>query len=370
MKTVLLQLTGSGGTQLYISQLATNLSKNNCETTVVLGSYLFDENQYDNSDAKIILVDAQASYTKMLFKLVNPYTYYSIIKLINKEKPDIVHLVLEDLISGIVLLILKIKGQKLVLTEHDPSHHIGEKLIESIHVQFTKFLVRSVADKIIVHGESLKNILVQKGVPKNKINVIPHGDYSYYNKWAKTTFEEPKSILFFGRILEYKGLEYLIKSAPKVISSVPNAKFVIAGSGDFKKYETMIEDRQFFEIHNRFILDEEIATFFQKASVVVLPYIDASQSGIIPISYAFKKPVIVTNVGSISEVVDDGITGFVIPPKNIEALADSIIKILNDDSMRMKMGENSYKKMIDELSWGKASELTINAYEDIIKGLP
>lgn len=369
MKTVLLQLTGQGGTQLYISQLTTSLSIKGCVTSVILGNYLYDKNQYEDSNAKMILVDAEASYLKMFFKLINPHTYYHIIKLINKEKPDVVHLVLEDLISGIVFLLLKLKGQKLVLTEHDPSPHIGEKKIETFHVQLTKLLVRGVADRIIVHGNNLKEDLIQKGTPENKIYVIPHGDYSYYTKWSKKISEYPKSVLFFGRILDYKGLDYLIKAAPIVTSDVPDAKFIIAGSGDFEKYEHMIEDKQFFEIYNRFILDEEIAEFFQKASVVVLPYIDASQSGIVPIAYAFKKPVIVTDVGSISEVVDDGITGLVIPPRNVEALADAIIKILTDDLMRKSMAESSYKKMNEELSWDKASKLTINVYEGLVGDL-
>ena len=89
--------------------------------------------------------------------------------------------------------------------------------------------------------------------------------------------------------------------------------------------------------------------FFERASVVVLPYIEASQSGIIPIAYSFKKPVIVTNVGSIPEVVENGITGYIVPPKNPELLADSIIKILEDNLTRQQMGENAYHKMEMEL---------------------
>ena len=77
---------------------------------------------------------------------------------------------------------------------------------------------------------------------------------------------------------------------------------------------------------------------FQRASIVVLPYIEGSQTGIIPIAYSFKKPVIATNVGSISEVVEDGVTGFIVPPRDSHALADAIIKILKDDDLRKRDG--------------------------------
>jgi len=109
-----------------------------------------------------------------------------------------------------------------------------------------------------------------------------------------------------------------------------------------------------------------VSELFQKASVVVLPYIDGSQTGIIPIAYAFKKPVIVTNVGSIPEVVDDGKTGYIVPPRNEKKLAEAIIDILRDEHKRKQMGENAYKKMKEELSWDKIAEKTIRVYEEII----
>ncbi|AKB76152.1 glycosyl transferase, group 1 [Methanosarcina lacustris Z-7289] len=364
MKILLLQLTGRGGTQLYVSQLANSLSKKN-EVTLLLGSYLFDRNQYQDSDVKIVFVDTNPSYIKMILKLFNPWTYIKIFMLISHENPDVVHLVLEDMISGIIFLLLKIKKYKLILTEHDTSPHKGEKLIETCHVQFTKYLVRSVSDRIIVHGNNLKKDLIGKGVPEKKIKVIPHGDYTYYLKWAKNIEEEQNSVLFFGRILDYKGLDYLINAVPTIASAIPNVKIIIAGSGDFTKYSSMIHDQKFFEIHNRFIQDEEVAEFFQRSCLVALPYIDGSQSGVIPIAYAFKKPVIVTNVGSLPEIVENEVTGFLIPPKNSNALAEAVIKIFRDDNLRMKMGENGYLKMKNELSWNNIADKTIEVYKQL-----
>lgn len=365
MKIVLLQLIGSGGTQLYVSQLANSLAETDNEVSLFLGNHLYNEKYYSNSKAKIIFIDTQSSYFNMFLKLVNPYSYYKILKLIEQEKPRVVHLVFEDLISGIILCVLKIKGYKLILTEHNPSPHLGEKLIVKMNQESTKFILRKIVNKIIVHGDNIKNQLITKGVMESKISVVPHGDFLYYLKWAKNIPVET-SILFFGSIQEYKGLEYLIKAAPLIAIHIPDFKIIIAGKGDFSQYEHLIKDRSYFEIHNEHIPDEDVACFFERAKLVVLPYIDGSQSGVIPIAYAFKKPVIVTNVGSIAEAVDDNETGFVIPPRDSEALASSVVKLLKNDSSRKSMGEKGYEKMIDEFSWAKVSNKVLQVYDELL----
>ncbi len=358
-------MTGLGGTQLYTSQLAEALSKTDNEIILLLGTYLYEPKYYLDSTIKIIQIDSKRSYPIMFLKMINPLSYYRILKIIDFEKPDLIHILFEDLWVGILSCLLKVKGYKLVLTEHDPHLHVGENYIGKINQQLTKFLIRKIVNAIIVHGNFLKNILIKKDIEKNKIWTIPHGDYSFYIKWSKNIEPETNTILFFGRILEYKGLEYLIGAENKIATSIPDIKIIIAGNGDFSKYENLIKNKKHYELHNRFILDEEVASFFQRASVVVLPYTGGSQSGIIPIAYAFKKPVIVTNVGSIPEVVDNNVTGYIVPPRDSEALAEAIIKLLKDDKLRENMGENAYQKMKAELSWDAVAEKTIEVYKKV-----
>lgn len=365
MKILLIHLAGGGGgIELYTSQLANSLSRTNNDVALLIGSYVFNENYYQNSTVKVIPIDSQKNYPKMFLKLINPFTYYKLLYIVNREKPDVIHLVLDDLISGILFCLLRFKGKKLVLTEHDPILHSGEQVLVRIHLLFSKFLLRRTVNKIIVHGNNLKEVLVQKGVSKQKIETIPHGEFSYYTKWLNKKQQESKNtILFFGRIQDYKGLDSLIKAVPLITPHIPNLKVIIAGEGNFEKYRTIISDKKYFEVHNRYILDEEVANFFQRANVVVLPYKDGTQSGIVPIAYSFKKPVIVTNVGSIGEVVENGITGFIVPPQDIEQIAKSVIKILQNDELRRQMGENAYLKIQKELSWEQAAKLTVKVYE-------
>jgi glycosyltransferase involved in cell wall biosynthesis len=298
----------------------------------------------------------------MLLKFFNPMTYINLYKIITKENPDIVHVVFEDLISGFLILFLKNK-YKIIITEHDPQLHDGESFITRLSFFLSRIISRNFSDAIIVHGQNLKNYLIEKGVPDKKIFIVPHGDFSYYKKYTNTIKEEKFTILFFGLIRDYKGLNFLINAEPFIASSLPDIKIIIAGNGEFSKYHALIKNPNHFEIHNRYISDSEIADFFSRAAIIVLPYINASQSGIIPIAYAFKKPVVVTNVGSIIEVVEDGKTGLIVPPEDSVALAKAIITLLSNDSLREEMGSNAYKKMQDELSWEQIAYETIMIYK-------
>jgi glycosyltransferase involved in cell wall biosynthesis len=118
---------------------------------------------------------------------------------------------------------------------------------------------------------------------------------SFYRHWEKPGIqEETNRILFFGSIWEYKGLQYLIQAELLLAKHLDHFKIVIAGTGEeFTKYRKQMVDLNHYEIMNEYIPDERVAELFQKASVVVL-HIEASQSGVVPLAFAFGKPVVVT----------------------------------------------------------------------------
>lgn len=295
---------------------------------------------------------------------LDQFNIIKLFKIINNLNPDIVHISGGYMwIIGLFFL-LKLKKFPTVITLHDVKVHYGEDLFIN---KLANYFYLKTADHIFVHGKKLKQELLLKGIDDNKVSVIPHGDYSFFTEYGKKNIKEDNSILFFGRIEDYKGLEYLLKAIPLIKKRVDNFNVIIAGRGNLDKYNHLIKELSNIEIINEYIEDDQVAELFQRASVVVLPYIEGSQSGIIPIAYSFHKPVVVTDVGSISEVVDDGITGFIIPPKDSESLAKTVSTILNNSDLRKQMGENSYKKMKEELSWEKISKKSIEIYKKAIK---
>ena len=96
-----------------------------------------------------------------------------------------------------------------------------------------RVIPRNFSKAIIVHGKFLQNILHEQGVPLNRIYIVPHGDFSYFTKWSNPAITEELALLYFGLINEYKGIEYLILAAPKIIAHFPEVKIIIAGQGDF-----------------------------------------------------------------------------------------------------------------------------------------
>jgi glycosyltransferase involved in cell wall biosynthesis len=261
------------------------------------------------------------------------------------------------------------KRTALVDTVHDVERHPGHR--QAKRVPFIRRMARRAAHRIIVHGQALKRMMVDdEGAPESKVHVIPHGNFLHYLNWGDPSVrEEDGTVLFFGRIWEYKGLEYLIRAEPAISQAIPNLRIIVGGQGeDFARYRAMMAHPERFEVHNEFVSRDLSADLFRRASVVVLPYAEASQSGVLAFAYTFGKPVVVTNVGSLPEVVDEGETGLVVPPKDTQALAEAVVAILKDPGQRHAMGRKAYEKATTDLSWDRIAEQTLNVYREAIDG--
>ena len=263
-------------------------------------------------------------------------------------------------------LFLPLLRHPFVLTVHDCQPHPGD-----LPSQRTPRWVRNIAyrqaDEIIAHTEHVKqSILASHSIGPDRVHVIPHIKLGQETVQTKALDDE-NTVLFFGRIWEYKGLEYLIRAEPLITAEVPDAKIVIAGTGeDFSRYRQMMVHPENFVVHNRYISDADRAELFRKASVVVLPYIEASQSGVVPLAYTFGKPVVATTVGGLPETIDDGHTGYCVPPRDEEALAGAIIRLLRDPLLRKKLGTNANRKINAECSPAKIAQSTLKVYRQAL----
>lgn len=347
----------------YPIQLANALSK---KETVLLIIPKDQEKRYGyliNKNVNVYKFNAPR-----LYSLLNLFSIFDIIKQINNFRPDIVHLQGGHLWFSLVLPLVR---YPVISTFHDAQPHPGQGYLRRFFTKFMMYFTQRYSKHIIVHGKSVKSIMKKRfNLSDDVITTIPMGEISvasFKRRGRKDPTNDESVVLFFGAIQKYKGLEYLIKAEPLITEQVPTAKLIIAGKGDFREYEKMIAHKDKFLIYNYYISDEEAGKLFQQCSLVVLPYIEASYSGVIYPAYGFKKPVVVTDVGGLPEVVDDGITGFIVPPKNPEALADAIVKLLKDEKLRRNMGEKAYKKLKTDLSWDKIAEKTIVVYEKVIE---
>jgi glycosyltransferase involved in cell wall biosynthesis len=268
-----------------------------------------------------------------------------LVRQIRAFKPDVIHLQLGHLWFNLLGLPL-LRRFPLVLTVHDSLIHVGDAATGKTP-QWVYDRACYQARERIVHAPQVKESLVKRlGIPADTVHVIPYVIVGDVDITVGEDVQEEPLVLFFGRIWPYKGLDYLIRAEPLITSRAPQTKIAIAGTGeDFDRYRRMMVNPDRFIVLNEYVSDEKRAELFRRASVVVLPYIEASQSFIISIAYRFGKPVVATTVGGLPEMVDDGRTGFLVPPRDVDALADAVVKLMQNEGLRKKFGENGMRKV-------------------------
>ena len=262
-----------------------------------------------------------------------------------------------------------------VLTVHDVKPHYER------FVSRASFIKRSlqIPHRLIVHYENGKGQLVNHwGACNEHIDVIPHGIMPLQNPPALTDARKKLNlpldrqiILFFGGIRPNKGLDVLLRALEIVKSRNCRILLVVAGGllgrFNFEPYSDIIKKADLSEhvqTFIRFIPEEEVDYFFAASEVVVLPYLKfEAQSGVLLRAYAHQKPVVVSDIGAMGELVSSDKVGLAVKPGAVEPLAEAIISTLgNLDKFQSRYSpelENKY-------SWERIAELTMRSYETAI----
>jgi len=264
----------------------------------------------------------------------------------------------------VVLLYSRMTGCPIISTIWEPLPRPGLSLNPLMRAEM-RLEVKSASHIVTDTAISKKIIEEFYGVHRAKIDIIPHfeWDADLFTRWRTGGAKEEQWILFFGRVAKNKGLEYLIRAEPLITKEFPSARIVIAGSGQ-EDYHKGITNRDAYILLDHYVGYREAAMLFQKSAIVVLPYTYATVSGILPVAYAFRKPVVATSIGGFLEVVEDGRTGILVPPRNPEALAQAITSLLRDSTLRSAIGEAGYSKLTNELSWAVTAAKLMSLYRE------
>ncbi|HBN07912.1 MAG TPA: hypothetical protein DD435_04430, partial [Cyanobacteria bacterium UBA8530] len=293
-----------------------------------------------------------------LFRQINPLSHLRNARLIRKAGLDVVHFVTAHPSNSLLIPLL---GNRLIcFTQHDPSCHLGEG--SSLRDYLNRRTAR-LSHRIVAHGQALKDALSQK-LPPERIEVIPHGDYGFFKRFAKGEPSE-ETILFFGRFIPYKGIDVLCKAERLLRKRLDSYEICIAGEGEVS-FDSWIDPESRIRVINRFLPDEEVAQLFQQARMVVLPYLEASQSGVLAIAFAFGKPSIVSEVGGLPEAVDFGKAGLIIPANDPEALADAIERLWRQPELRKRIGEGGRDLVEKTIGWPLIAERHIEMYRQLV----
>jgi glycosyltransferase involved in cell wall biosynthesis len=291
------------------------------------------------------------------------------LRFIREVNPDVLHVQETNDIWYLLTLLLK-KMPPTVTTIHDVFSHPGdrEKVFAS---EYTRPIAFYRSQQLIVHTQIHKNILDHKfRIPTNKIHVLPHGELgSLYKRRSQKNSQplEPHTLLFFGRIWPYKGLKYLIEAMPLVAERIPEVKLIIAGKGEnIEQYFPNGYNSERYEIINNYISDQDVVSLFECSAITVLPYIEASQSGVAALAYGMGTPVIASDIGGLSEIVRHQQDGILVPPGDVKALAEAIISLLENKSLYNQMLTAIKERCQQDLNWKNIAEQTIEVYSQVL----
>ncbi len=284
--------------------------------------------------------------TEYLINTANPFNIISVAHNINRWKPDLV--IIEwwhPYFAPCYMILCSVLKAKILFTCHNVFPHERFPMDRLL----TRMTLRK-GDHFILHSskeaDELKTILKDASY---RVNMHPT-----YNAFQMKPLSKPapheKTLLFFGFVRPYKGLHILIRA----MAECPVVRLMIVGDFGGHKEEYLNEIRECgiterTEIHDGYIPDHEVQNYFESADAVVLPYIDATQSGIAQIAFGFRKPVIATEVGGLPEVVTDGQTGVLCKPNDPKALSSAICRFFE---LRDQVDfEENIDKDSDRFSW-------------------
>jgi D-inositol-3-phosphate glycosyltransferase len=320
-------------------------------------------------------------------KLKKVLGYYArLLRYAARSKPPIFHILwnskFEYFDRTLLMLYYRLCGKKIAFTAHNVNQAKRDAK-DSFLNRLTLRIQYRLTNHIFVHTQKMKAELCDDfAVPAKSVTVIRHPINNAFPDTALTPSEakrqlgiqdHEKTILFFGRIRPYKGIEHLLTAFKQLLKTHPNYRLIIAGEPkkgseayldeireiacrDFKPGEIILKFQ--------FIPDREMEIYLKGGDVLVLPYKDIFQSGVLFLAYTFGLPVVATDVGSFREEIVEGKTGFICKPGDPTDLAKTLETFFSSAIYtNLRTGRQGIKDYASTVhSWDVVAELTRNAY--------
>ncbi len=327
-------------------------------------------------------------FTKKLFRVL--VYYVRLVCYVATAQPKILHIQWNNRFQTfdrtLLMLYYRLLGKKIAFTAHNVNAGRRDGK-DSFLNRLTLKIQYALSDHIFVHTKAMKEELKSDfAVPEKKVSVIPFGINNTVPNTELTSDEARREfglesrhriMLFFGRIVPYKGLEYLIEALGKLARQQPNLRLIIAGAANTggsywqQIQETINRTGTDSQIIRRieFIPDQETEFFFKAADVLVLPYTNIFQTGLLFLGYSFGLPAVVTDVGSLKEDIIEGKTGLMSASKDPTALASAIQKYFSSELYQNLEGRRQEIRDYanERYSWSKVAAITTDIYSKLLE---
>jgi glycosyltransferase involved in cell wall biosynthesis len=327
-RVLVVSLGRRGGTTRYGQLMSIGLARH-ADIAVISAAGAENRTRWDEIDCPHLEVETFSSIPTMLLSFLSVRRFARIRRFARSFAPDIVYYPHGHAWKPLLDLLLP-RAAGTVLTIHDPELHAGE---DSVLHRLLDGGNRIHVDAYVLLNESQREGFIQRlHLDPARVRVIPHGIFDDLLQSRRPLSEVPgleslapwegRHLLFAGRIVRYKGLGTLL-AAYATLSADPPVPLVIAGDGELSDEESALLDGltgRPVEVVHRWLSDVELASLVGSARFVVLPYLSATQSGVIPLASAFGVPAIASDTGGIAEQVQDGATGMLFAPGDEVAL--------------------------------------------------
>ena len=254
----------------------------------------------------------------------------------------------------------------LVISVHDPQPHTGE---QNWRMTLARRIAFPRARRFVLYNASWRAAFAARHtIPLDRVDTIPLGVYDVFREWAPAAPARSArpTVLFFGRLSPYKGLDIFYDAARIVASRVPSVQFVIAGrpiQGYTPPPPPSLPAGATFDVRFRYLANAELTSLLQTADVVACPYRDATQSGVVLTAFAFGVPVVATETGGLSEYVRPGRTGLLVPVGDAAALADAIAQALLDPVLAKSLRDGVAHAAAGDLHSEQTAAALVRTYQ-------
>ena len=281
-------------------------------------------------------------------------------------RPSVIHL--DDVSLRLAWALPELGPTPMVLSVHDPEPHRGEGHWRH---DLARRLTFGHARTYVLHNRAQTESFCRRyRIAADRVRSLPLGVNEVYREWRhpgeRAASDESPTVLFFGRVSRYKGLEILYQAIPRVAAAVPGVRFVIAGKpipGYTPPSPPPIANGWPVEVISAYVSNDRLARLFRDATVVVCPYLDATQSAVVLTAFGFDKPVVATKVGGLPEYVWPGETGLLVPPGDPDALSTALVNVLTDAPLRRRLSEGIGRLGDGPLSWSSIARQAVETYQ-------
>lgn len=294
-----------------------------------------------------------------------------IVRALRAFRPDVVH-AQEYLSDQAFWSLLAMPRHRLVLTVHDPVPHTGVDAHLTGRRLWYRTTQRRRAALLLVHGHRIAADFARSEQRlAEQVASVRHGILGAAEAGVCSSPAQVGRLLFFGRVEAYKGFGVLLDAAQLLRArQVPHVVHVAGRGSDLDANRARALATPGVELQEAFVPAAAIPALFCRADVVVLPYLDATQSGVAAMALAFGRPVVASAVGALPEVVHDGVNGLLVPPGDPQALADALERVIKDRPFNASLARNGAQFAATELSWTGIAAHTASLYARVVDAAP